>query len=92
MQRDVKAQTQSTRFFKLQVLSSDELQGGKEAYVEFRVWFKAIGQKGPDTGAASHKAPMQTITEKSKFEKVDGRWLYLEAVSIDQTSYDFPES
>ena len=87
MQRQVKAQAQSTCFCKLQVLSSDEQEGRDEASVAFRVWFKVLG-----TASDAENAAMQTMTERSNFEKVDGRWLYLEAASVDHTPYDFPES
>jgi uncharacterized protein YchJ len=90
VQRVIKATAQSTRFFKLQVLSVGEGKDQNEAFVEFRVWFKNIEQKG--TGKQPEQGSMQTMTERSRFERLGARWMYVEAASLDNTHHSFPEA
>lgn len=89
MQQEVKETVQSNRFFKLQVLLADGKPGSNEAFVDFRVWYKAIGQK--TSGKQAERAPMITMTEKSRFEKENGRWMYMGATLTDRKSHPYPE-
>lgn len=52
----------SARFKKLEIINF--IDGEKEGYVTFTAHLEIDGQDA-------------TFTEKSRFEKVDGRWLYL---------------
>jgi uncharacterized protein YchJ len=90
LQQVVKEVAQNARFFKLQVLGKDEGKEAEgEAFVEFRVWYKLIGPKA--SGSQVAKAPMQTMTERSRFEKESGRWMFIETVSLDQKPHPYPE-
>lgn len=59
--------SRSTQFKGLKILSTDEPEGSMKATVTFAV---NLIQQGRQAG----------FTEQSQFEKVNGRWLYLDGV------------
>lgn len=65
--KQIKAFYESTRFEKLEILAVEE--GETQSTVTFRAHLK---QGGKDT----------SFTEKSLFEKVDDRWLYLSGTFV----------
>eukprot|EP00854_Cymbomonas_tetramitiformis_P019286 gene19286-23055_t len=75
----------------LKVLSSEDGESEDEAFVTFRIWYKFVasfeGKRGGKTRKATEKSDRKTNTEKSRFKKVDGRWLFIESVESDQTSF-----
>ncbi len=65
---DIQDVVNSTDFNKLEIL--EFIDGEEEAYVTFKLGLK---QKGLDT----------SFTEKSKFLKIDGKWLYRSGEFLD---------
>lgn len=75
----------------LKVLSSEDGESEDEAFVTFRIWYRFVasfeGKRGGKTRKATEKSDRKTNTEKSRFKKVNGRWLFIESVESDQTSF-----
>lgn len=82
---DAQATIDKVKYFKLEILRSETVSSDV-AHVEFRVWFKTVGQLGNKRISA---IPMQTMTETSKFLLEDGKWLYSSSEKTDHTSHPY---
>jgi len=74
-----------SKFLRLEILGTADGATPDEGFVTFRAWFKFRRQTYG--GQRDSKIPVQTMTEKSRFTKADGRWLYRETAECDYTAH-----
>lgn len=74
LEADVRATCDKIGWERLKVLSCDEGAHQDEAWVTFQTWFKVRRQIGQRTKGWH----TQTFTEKSRFLRENGRWLYVD--------------
>lgn len=70
--QDVRATIDNVLYFKLTITGTEPGATEDEAFVSFKAESKVIGQKGyRQKGSA-----MEILTERSRFLREDGRWLF----------------
>eukprot|EP01025_Chloroclados_australasicus_P042117 TRINITY_DN44851_c0_g1_i1.p1 TRINITY_DN44851_c0_g1~~TRINITY_DN44851_c0_g1_i1.p1 ORF type:complete len:242 (-),score=16.66 TRINITY_DN44851_c0_g1_i1:332-1057(-) len=83
LEEDIRATCNKLVFYSLEVLEVNESEN--EASVKFKIEFKVGGQKG----YRQKGMKMQSMVENSKFEKEDGKWMYLKAIETDYTAHTY---
>ena len=79
LEQDIAATCNKCRFLRLEIV---ERKGGStedEAYIRFNAYYRVVGQLDQD----DDDQPVQLLTELSRFKRLDGRWLYHNAVEAD---------
>lgn len=74
LEEDVRATCEKINWEKLKILSTEDGPGPDEAFVTFQAFFKVRGQKG----SRPQGWHTQSFTERSRFLREDGRWLYVD--------------
>ena len=82
LQQDCEATFKAISWFRLRIADASPGATDDEAFVEFTAWLKtADAQRGRSSVAAQ---PMESFTERSRFVREGGRWLYADAVQATQ--------
>lgn len=77
LKADITATCRTCAFQKLKVTATEDGSNPDEAFVSFVADFKIVGQKG-DRQAGSK---LQQLKERSRFLRVDGKWMYIDGVN-----------